>query len=37
MAEGIRVAAVDDVEPGEALVLPEDLTRTERAHLALPR
>ena len=29
MAEGIRVAAVDDVEPGEALVLPEDLTRTE--------
>ncbi len=29
MAEGIRVAAVEDVEPGEALVLPEDLTRTE--------
>ena len=29
MGEGIRVAAVDDVEPGEALVLPEDLTRTE--------
>ena len=29
MSEGIRVAAFDDVEPGEALVLPEDLTGTE--------
>ena len=28
MSEGIRVAAVDDVEPGEALVLATDLTGT---------
>lgn len=28
MGEGIRVAAVDDVEPGEALVLETDLTGT---------
>lgn len=28
MSDGIRVAAVDDVEPGEALVLPTDLTAT---------
>jgi len=30
MTEGIRVAAVDDVEPGEALVLPQELTGTEQ-------
>lgn len=29
MGEGIRVAAVDDVEPGEALVLPLELTGTD--------
>ena len=28
MSDGIRVAAVDDVAPGEALVLPTDLTGT---------
>lgn len=28
MSEGIRVAAVDDVEPGEALVLATDVTGT---------
>jgi 3-phenylpropionate/trans-cinnamate dioxygenase ferredoxin subunit len=28
MSEGIRVAAVDDVEPGEAIVLPTELTGT---------
>lgn len=29
MTEGIRAAAVDDVEPGEALVLPLELTGTD--------
>jgi 3-phenylpropionate/trans-cinnamate dioxygenase ferredoxin subunit len=29
MSDGIRVAAVADVEPGEALVLPTDLTGTD--------
>ena len=28
MSDGIRVAAVDDVEPGGALALPTDLTGT---------
>ncbi|MDN5791074.1 MAG: non-heme iron oxygenase ferredoxin subunit [Micrococcales bacterium] len=29
MSEGIRAASVDDVEPGEALVLPLELSRTD--------
>ena len=29
MSDGIRVAAVDDVEPGEALVLDTDVTGTD--------
>jgi 3-phenylpropionate/trans-cinnamate dioxygenase ferredoxin subunit len=29
MSEGIRVAAVEDVEPGEALLLGTDLTGTD--------
>lgn len=31
MTDGIRAASVDDVEPGEALVLDTALTRTDEA------
>ncbi len=29
MSDGILAAALDDIEPGDALVLPTDLTQTE--------